>query len=143
MDNLPEVECSIQGCRLVELDIVIYFKLSKTSSHYTVYIQAFTGSQEVLFYLQCFWCESTEKCIEKRGMVSLDCKSLNWRYHGNCIGEFSVIFNSLEKQHVLHPYIQQYVLHTYIYIVTTVQMYYKIWCLKDNWLRDEGGQVQG
>ena len=21
MDNLPEVECSIQGCRLVELDI--------------------------------------------------------------------------------------------------------------------------
>ena len=24
MDNLPEVECSIQGCRLVELDVVIY-----------------------------------------------------------------------------------------------------------------------
>ena len=37
MDNLPEVECSIQGCRLVELDIVIYLKLSKTSSHYTVF----------------------------------------------------------------------------------------------------------
>ena len=37
MDNLPELECSIQGCRLVELDIVIYLKLSKTFSHYTVF----------------------------------------------------------------------------------------------------------
>ena len=36
MNNLPEV-CSIQGCRLVELDIVIYVKLSKTSSYYTVF----------------------------------------------------------------------------------------------------------
>ena len=32
MDNLPEVECC-----LVELDIVIYLKLSKTSSHYTMF----------------------------------------------------------------------------------------------------------
>ena len=38
MHNLPEVECSIQSCRLVELGIVIYLKLSETSSHYSHYI---------------------------------------------------------------------------------------------------------
>ena len=47
MDNLPEVECSIQGCRLLELDIVIYLELSKTSSHYTVSLTSFNY---LLFY---------------------------------------------------------------------------------------------
>ena len=37
MDNLPEIECAIYGCRPVELDIVIRLKVSKTSRHYTVF----------------------------------------------------------------------------------------------------------
>ena len=48
MDNLPELECSIQGCRLVELDIVIcniYRTRKRSLPRY----------------------QNTEKCVEKQG----------------------------------------------------------------------------
>ncbi|XP_028395899.1 pituitary tumor-transforming gene 1 protein-interacting protein-like [Dendronephthya gigantea] len=34
--------------------------------------------------IDCFWCSSTEECIEKDGLLPKGCKSVDWRYFDNC-----------------------------------------------------------
>ena len=69
----------------VALALLISFFLNVVDLGAAANCTVMTNCKTCLDYneTKCFWCSSTEKCIKKDGILP-KCKSVDWRYFGNC-----------------------------------------------------------
>ncbi|CAB4010499.1 Hypothetical predicted protein [Paramuricea clavata] len=65
--------------------LFMYFFLNVAEAR-TANCTAVKGCNSCLNYneTKCFWCQSTEECIKKDGVLPKGCKSVDWRYFDNC-----------------------------------------------------------